>query len=75
MAHPRLKEDIERYILGHAGKGAHCGYGKRWETVTAAVEVTLRGGMRRKPMSGPNGSSAEPPAGKPWIGAWDAQVP
>jgi len=27
---PAVKEDIERYILGHAGKGAHAGYGKRW---------------------------------------------
>jgi hypothetical protein len=37
---PPVKEDIERYILGHAGKGAHARYGKRWfETVKAAVEV------------------------------------
>jgi hypothetical protein len=37
---PAVKEDIERYILGHAGKGAHAGYGKRWfETLKAAVEV------------------------------------
>jgi hypothetical protein len=36
----RRQEDIERYILGHAGKGAHAGYGKRWfETLKAAVEV------------------------------------
>jgi hypothetical protein len=35
-----VKEDIERYILGHAGKRAHAGYGKRWfETLKAAVEV------------------------------------
>jgi hypothetical protein len=38
--HAVLKEDVERYILGHAGKGAHAGYGKRWfETLKAAVEV------------------------------------
>jgi hypothetical protein len=37
---PAVKEDVERYILGHAGKGAHAGYGKRWfETLKAAVEV------------------------------------
>ena len=37
---PAVKEDIERHILGHAGKGAHAGYGKRWfETLKAAVEV------------------------------------
>ena len=37
---PAVKEDIERYILGHAGKGAHAGYGKQWfETLKAAVEV------------------------------------
>jgi hypothetical protein len=37
---PAVKEDIERYILGHAGKGAHAGYGKLWfETLKAAVEV------------------------------------
>jgi hypothetical protein len=36
----RQKEDIERHILGHAGKGPHAGYGKRWfETLKAAVEV------------------------------------
>ena len=44
---PAVKEDIERYILGHTGKGAHAGYGKRWfETLKAAVEVipnTARG--------------------------------
>jgi hypothetical protein len=26
---PAVKEDIECYILGHAGKGAHAGYAKR----------------------------------------------
>ena len=37
---PLVKEDIERYILGHAKKGSHAGYGKRWfETLKAAVEV------------------------------------
>jgi hypothetical protein len=37
--HAVLKEDVERYILGRAGKGAHAGYGKRWfETLKAAVE-------------------------------------
>ena len=37
---PAVKEDIERYILGHASKGAHAGYGKRWfETLKFAVEV------------------------------------
>jgi hypothetical protein len=35
---PAVKEDIERYVLGHAGKGAHAGYGKRWFE-KAAVEV------------------------------------
>ena len=36
----KIKEDMERYILGYAGKGAHAGYGKRWfETLKAAVEV------------------------------------
>jgi integrase len=37
---PAVKEDIERYILGHAGKGWHAGYGKHWyETLKSAVEV------------------------------------
>jgi integrase len=37
---PAVKEDIERYILGHAGKGAHAGYGKQWfQTLKSAVEV------------------------------------
>jgi hypothetical protein len=27
-------------LLGHAGKGAHAGYGKQWiETLKAAIEV------------------------------------
>lgn len=37
---PVVKEDIERYILGHGKKGSHAGYGKVWfETLKAAVEV------------------------------------
>jgi integrase len=37
---PLVKEDIERYILGHRKKGWHSGYGKRWfETLKVAVEV------------------------------------
>ena len=37
---PLVKESIERYILGHAGKGSHDGYGKHWfETLKKAVEV------------------------------------
>ena len=51
---PAVKEDIERYILGHAGKGAHAGYGKRWfETLKAAVEVIpnpLEGSVSEEPV-------------------------
>ena len=51
---PAVKEDIERYILGHAGKGAHAGYGKRWfETLKAAVEVIpnpLEGSVSKVPI-------------------------
>jgi integrase len=37
---PLVKDDIERYILGHAKKGSHAGYGRQWfETLKAAVEV------------------------------------
>jgi integrase len=37
---PAVKEDIERYLTGHAGSGAHAGYGKRWiETLKAAIEI------------------------------------
>jgi integrase len=37
---PAVKEDVERYLLGHSGKGAHAGYGKQWiETLKAAIEV------------------------------------
>jgi hypothetical protein len=37
---PAVKEDIERYLTGHAGNGAHAGYGKRWvETLKAAIEI------------------------------------
>ena len=54
MDHPLSKEDIERYILGHAGKGAHAGYGKRWfETLKAAVEVIpnpLEGSVSEEPI-------------------------
>jgi len=38
--HPIVKEDVERYLTGHAGKGANAGHGKQWvETLKAAVEV------------------------------------
>ena len=51
---PAVKEDIERYILGRAGKGAHAGYGKRWfETLKAAVEVIpnpLAGSVSEEPI-------------------------
>jgi integrase len=40
---PKVKEDIEHYLLGHGRKGrkgAHGGYGKRWvEALWAAIEV------------------------------------
>ena len=37
---PAVKEDVERYLLGHAGKGAHAGYGKQWiDTLKAAIEI------------------------------------
>jgi hypothetical protein len=37
---PAVKGDVERYLLGHAGKGAHAGYGKQWiETLKAAIEI------------------------------------
>lgn len=37
---PAVKEDIERYLSGHAGSGAHAGYGRQWiETLKRAVEV------------------------------------
>ena len=52
---PAVKEDIERYILGHAGIGARAGYGKRWfETLKAAVEVIpnpLEGSVSGEPIA------------------------
>ena len=37
---PAVKEDIERYLTGHAAVGAHAGYGQRWiETLKAAIEI------------------------------------
>jgi hypothetical protein len=37
---PAAKDDIERYLTGHAGSGTHAGYGERWiETLKAAIEV------------------------------------
>ncbi len=52
---PAVKEDVERdNSLGHAGKGAHAGYGKQWfETLKAAVEVIpnpLAGCVREEPI-------------------------
>lgn len=35
-----MKDDIERFILGHGKKGSHPGYGKYWYlTLRAAVET------------------------------------
>ena len=37
---PAVKEDVERYLTGHARQGAHAGYGKQWiETLKAAIEI------------------------------------
>jgi integrase len=37
---PVVKDDLERYILGHGKKGAHGGYGKHWlASLKRAVEV------------------------------------
>ena len=31
---------MERYLLGHAGKDVHAGYGEQWiKTLKAAVEI------------------------------------
>jgi hypothetical protein len=39
---PAVNEDVERYLTGHARKGAHAGYGKQWiETLKAAIQVIL----------------------------------
>ena len=38
--HPAVKEDIERYLTGHAGKDVHARYGDQWiKTLKAAIEV------------------------------------
>ena len=38
--HPAVKEDVERYLTGHAGKDVHAGYGDQWiKTLKAAIEV------------------------------------
>jgi hypothetical protein len=35
-----VKEDVERYLLGHAGKDVHAGYGEQWiKTLKAAIEI------------------------------------
>jgi integrase len=37
---PAVKEDVERYPLGHAGKDVHAGYGEQWiKTLKAAIEI------------------------------------
>jgi hypothetical protein len=38
--HPAVKDDVEKYLTGHAASGAHAGYGKSWiETLKAGIEV------------------------------------
>jgi hypothetical protein len=38
--HPAVKEDIERYLTGHAGKDVHARYGDQWiKTLKAAIEI------------------------------------
>ena len=38
--HPAVKEDIERYLTGHAGKDVHARYGDQWvKRLKAAIEV------------------------------------
>jgi len=40
QGHPAVKEDIERYLTGHAGKDVHARYGDQWiKTLKAAIEV------------------------------------
>jgi|SRR6516162_1996941 hypothetical protein len=37
---PVVKGNIERFVLAHAGRGSHAGYGKHWLlTLKATVEV------------------------------------
>jgi hypothetical protein len=44
-----VKEDAERYLTGHARKGAHAGYGNQWiETLKAAIEI-IPGSFYTKP--------------------------
>jgi hypothetical protein len=39
---PAVNEDVERYLLGHAGKDVHAGYGEQWiKTLKAAIEIIL----------------------------------
>ena len=38
--HPAVKEDIERYLTGHAGNDVHARYGDQWiKTLKAAIEL------------------------------------
>jgi hypothetical protein len=38
--HRVVKEDVERYLTGHAKNGAHASYGKQWiDTLKTGVEV------------------------------------
>jgi hypothetical protein len=35
-----VKEDVERYLLAHAGKDVQAGYGEQWiKTLKAAIEI------------------------------------
>jgi integrase len=58
--HPAVKEDVERYLTGHAGKGAHAGYGKRWiEELRLAIE-TIPNPLANEPIETPKADVFSP---------------
>jgi hypothetical protein len=46
---PAVKEDVERYLLGHAGKDVHAGYSEQW--------IKTLCGDRDHPQPAPSASS------------------
>ena len=39
---PAVKEDVERYLLGHAGKDVHAGYGEQWiKVLKAGIDIVV----------------------------------
>jgi hypothetical protein len=55
---PAVKEDVERYLLGHAGTDVHAGCGEQWiKTLKAAIEI-IRNPVQAPPCA-PEGGAVQ----------------